>query len=257
MRKLFLFLALATSACPQGGNTVFQVPFNATTMTGVSGVMHNIGQQYHLLTVRLTSANSCTTGAVGLIQIQASYDNINYFSVGAPIISVVGGYAATSASGAYGYIRINYTNQFNGSGPCTMTANYAGSITGTLSGSSPFTASQDSFLYASGAITSTTPLLVHTCQLPTLPQVYMYYVTDPGGANSVSIYDADTVTALTVAFNFKTALPVNGSFGFPQGTRPYLSTNTGISVSVVNAVGLYVAATAGTEIDYTLAFRCE
>lgn len=259
-----VLLCLICSAAEQradaqvNNNSVFQVMINSSfTNTGNSANARNIGQQYHLLTIRLTGAGTCVSTAppsTGFIGLQASYDNVNFFPIGAPITVIYNGLATTSASGAYAYVRVSYSILFTGSvSRCNVNATYAGSITGTPTSSVPYTIGEDTFIYLGGVLGNSLALPI-TCAIPTAPQIYGLSLTATGGANTVSIEIENASSAIEAEYNV--ILPVTApSFIWPQGPRPYFGFPNAASIG--STTHIFLALASSTEIDYAITFRCE
>jgi hypothetical protein len=263
--KLFCILFCTCSADEQvvaqvNNNTVFQRLFNGAVTTGASVPVRNIGQQYHLLIVSITPGTApCNLGEYeGLIRLEASTDDINWVPLGAPIIVAPPNnsspYAViTSASGAYAYVRANYIDAFTSS--CPMTAYYSGSITGTLTGSAPFTSIQDTFQYAALHSTSAATVQVAICPPLTLPQLYSAIISTPGGPQTVTLSASSSVPMeiwqlgiTTIAGSTPTVIP--------QGSRPYIAIPA-LFESATVSYSISVTTTAATAADTFLSYRCE
>jgi len=255
--------AAEPSAAQVNNNTVFQRAFNGAVTTGASVPMRNIGQQYHLIVASITQSvgapcdlNSYT----GLLRLEASTDSINWVVIGDPIISIPSTSSApfaavTSASGAYAYVRVNYVLAFSSN--CPLTVYYSGSITGTLTGSAPFTSAQDTFQYATRNSAASGTVVIGTCPTQTLPQIYSIVISTPGGAQTVTLAAQTAADPPVVVWNFGvTTIAGSTPTVLPQGTRPYI-TLPAVLESPSTSYNLALTTSAATEADVFISYRCE
>lgn len=251
MRRLFILAALvAPLAFGQGANTIFQQMFLNVTAPAISTVVRNIGQQYHTITLSRTG----TCNAAGYVTLEGSYDGTTYFAIGAPIDGPILNVAFTSASGAFAYVRVNYRNTYGVA--CLVTVSYAGTITGTLTGSAPFVVQQDSFRYGFGTLSSNTGgvfTVVATCPSVSLAQLYSLVVEPVGGANLATLTYLDSV--LGTIWTHRIPMAATGSFILPQGSRPYFAIQP--AVPVFGSPEIRMSISNATTVDFFSTWRCE
>jgi hypothetical protein len=133
MTKLLIAFVLAVAALGQERQAaVMAQPFTAITTAQASGVLNNIGQMVHLLVVRFPAEGATVSGLQ--VRLEASYDNVGYFPIGADILSAprlpaagapFNVYAYARTYGVFPYLRVN---SLNATGGPLMTVNYTGSL---------------------------------------------------------------------------------------------------------------------------------
>jgi len=255
-----LFSILVTLACAalhaQTQPSVFQQVLTNAVAPAVSAPVRNIGQQYSILAVVLSDATpgSCSaTPETGTIQLEASYNNSNYFSIGTPLTTFTRGvFQTTSAPGSYSFIRVNAPLL---DGNCLINAFYSGSISGTPIGSAPYSTFSEQFQVRGFSPISAAQSLV-SCG-PGRVVVYGLAVsnlTSTANSGSFTITNGATTT-LNVGF----AVPANGNYILPHGPRPYFRddlnhpSSTNQDFEVFNLASLASASNISILVD----FRCE
>lgn len=261
LNACIVLLLFAGSLFGQGSNTVFQQMLSASTVIGPTVAVRNIGQQYHLLAVQALNAGTGTacatdTAWIGKILMEASFDGMNYFRIGVPVASVpFNQIVVSSASGAYAYVRVNYAVDGT-AGDCALTAFYSGSLTGTLTGSAPFSTFQDSFTAIAGnTATSGSQVTMRTCSGGGNLSVYSLSLFNQVVTPNTALLELSDVTLSQVQMSISVPLAGYASMIWPQGSRPYM--RAGALNAASDNTRLTINLSAATNVSWVLWYRCE
>lgn len=247
MKKLLLLVCFAIALCNSafGQQTVYQPLFANQTGDATSTNVRNVGQTYHVMVVTFLTG-SC---ASSYVQMQASFDNVLFFAIGAPA-SLNGNLSQTvltSAAGAYPYINAYVVNPSN----CHVTASYVGSSNGVLSSTAPVVVKQDNFQYASISLTNAP--VSRGCDVPGSElNIYSLIIT-AGGSTTVTM----TGQAGANSYYSSSFYMISGSsFVAPQGTRPYWADNIFLPDSD-NFTVTFNHAETDVPVSIQFSYRCE
>lgn len=235
MRKLILGLIFAACALGQGSNTIFQHVFTATTGTGsgvvaTSGALQNIGQGTHLLQAIYQPGAPVGCVAPVNVQVQGSFDNSNWSTVGSSITSfaqsTVYNLGSTIVFGAYPFLRVVIENPPTGGTLCLTDVWYTGTLfpislptsSGAIFTNMKTTGSRQ---FSSAATTS----IINANPTQGRIAIYGLWVLNEGAtATPVSIIDysdACVTPSVTVAGANSTGLPAGAQITWPISQIPY------------------------------------
>lgn len=251
--KLLIGLVIFSGALfGQGANTVYQQMFNAQVSTGPSATARNIGAQYQQLTVTTsqvgTVSPACSTffGGGVTISLEASENQTTWFQIGTTITSVdVGKFGYISVAGAFPYVRVNLKANASG-GACAVSAWYAGTLTGSQTGTSPNLSTNDYFKRVGGS-----PSATAVCPAGTILAIYGMTVSNNAllpAAGDVVFSTNGSFPSTVSSYAFATA----GTLIWPQSDRPWWVSPTPVfnQVDVTSSVAFNVSFVSMT-------YRCE
>lgn len=249
----------------QSSNTVYTTIGTNVVTTGVLAQKpRQIGQSFHLLQVSAAtvSVGSCTTGVSGWngnIQLEGSFDNSTWLSIGASINQIdVNTQKYITASGSFPYLRVNYTagNTAN----CKVNVYYSGNITGSLT-SNTIPAVNDGFQYVSvsgngfGALTAAQTGI--SCQANTRMALYSIAITNgkaTAATTTAKVYIVNTTTSVALYNIFLFGLGAGQVLSLSNGPRPIFLQTT---PSTTEAYDLVFDQAAGDGLNIVAVGRCE
>lgn len=252
MKLLIGLLIFAGALFGQGANTVYQQMFNSQVATGPSVTARNIGAQYQQMTITTSQVGSvspaCSTfsGSGITIVLEASEDQTTWFQIGTSITSVnVGRFGYVSVAGAFPYVRVNLKTNSSG-GACGVSAWYAGTLTGSQTGTSPNLASNDFFRRAYG-----NPSATAVCPAGTTLAIYGMSISNNAllpAAGDIVFTTSGSFPAVAASYGFATA----GTLIWPQSDRPWwvAPSSSFNQVDITSSVAINVSSVS-------LTYRCE
>jgi len=249
----------------QSSNTVYTTIGTNVVTTGVLAQKpRQIGQSFHLLQVSAAtvSVGSCTTGLSGWngnIQLEGSFDNSTWLTIGASINQIdVNTQKYVTASGSFPYLRVNYTagNIAN----CKVSIYYSGNVTGSLT-TNTVSAVNDGFQYGSvsgngfGALTAVGAGI--SCGPNTRMAIYGIAITNGSAARATTtarVYVVNTTTSVAIYSIFLFGLGPGQVLSLSNGPRPiYLQTTP----STTDSHDLVFDQAAGDGLNIVAVGRCE
>lgn len=266
MKKLILLALLPLGLFGQQTQmgTVYQNVFTSTQTLGASNPIRNIGQTYHLMAASLTDAPTKTcVSVIGLrLELQASYDNSAYFTIGQPMNAIVPNFVAvTWAYGAYPFVRVNYIA--GTSANCVLTVNYSGSTTGSKVNPVYDSGIKNGFVTGLNFTTvGAGTLALNTCLFNTTRflTIYGFYMNNTSGGTltgiTLNIQDSAGSPVIIDTMNIG-SLGALASVSMKAETVPLLGLNQ--SATLLNATfPLNVSVTAsGAGLTGWILARCE
>lgn len=262
---LGVFALMPIGACAQSSNTVYTTIGTNVVNTGVlAQTPRQIGQSFHLLEVAAAtvSPGSCTTGVAGWngnIQLEGSFDNSNWLSIGANVNQVnVNTQKYVTASGSFPYLRVNYKS--GNTANCKVSIFYSGNITGSLTSNS-IPAVNDGFQYVSvsgngfGALTAAGTGI--TCGANTRMALYSIAITNgkaTAATTTAKVYIVNTTTSVALYNIFLFGLGAGQVLSLSNGPRPIFLQTT---PSATDSYDLVFDQAAGDGLNIIAVGRCE